>query len=84
MIPVGVGVVSGGSFPLTVNGKVDKKALPQVMIGGGGGEGKVEARTETEMELVGVFEAVSEAVGVGIDDEFFAIGGNSFWSDEGC
>ena len=31
MIPVGVGVVSGGSFPLTVNEEVDKKALQQVI-----------------------------------------------------
>ena len=82
MIPVGVSVVDGGAFPLTVNGKVDKKALPKVVIGGGGAGGagageKVEPRNETERVIAGVFEAVSGAVGVGIDDEFFGIG-------EGC
>ena len=74
----GVSEVDG---PITrvVNGKVDEKALPEAVIGGGGAGAceKVKARKDTERVVIGVFEAVSGAVGAGMDDELFGIGGSS-------
>ena len=78
MIPVGVCVVEGGSFLLNVNGKVDKKALPKMLIGDEGQHAvKIEPKDDLEEMIHGCFERVSGASGIGIDDEFFAIGGNS-------
>ncbi|MCH2195466.1 MAG: amino acid adenylation domain-containing protein [Kordia sp.] len=66
------------SFPLTINGKVDRKALPEPygMSLGTGAEYR-EASTETERTLVGLWEDILKREQIGVDDNFFLIGGNS-------
>ena len=66
------------SLPLTLNGKVDRRALPD--------PGKTEQqehneyvapRDETERVLCRIWAETLKLDRVGIDDDFFAIGGHS-------
>lgn len=67
-------------FPLTVNGKVDKKHLPSIAeMGMFSGVEYVEARNETESKLVLIW---SDILGItkekiSVKDNFFEIGGHS-------
>ncbi|MDG6109856.1 non-ribosomal peptide synthetase [Dactylosporangium aurantiacum] len=60
--------------PLTVNGKVDRAALPAPGTAGGG---YVAPRTPTEDLVAQVWAGVLGLDRVGADDDFFALGGHS-------
>ncbi|MFJ9887221.1 amino acid adenylation domain-containing protein [Streptomyces sp. NPDC091287] len=65
------------ALPLTVNGKLDRKALPEPEIA----EGPVRApRNATEETLVGLFAEVLGVQPPGIDTGFFELGGDSISS----
>ncbi|WP_269903035.1 non-ribosomal peptide synthetase [Bacillus velezensis] len=65
------------NMPLTVNGKIDRRALPRPDISQMS-ETKYEAPTnETEKKLSEIWEAVLGRERVGIDENFFEIGGHS-------
>lgn len=67
------------ALPLTPNGKIDRKALPppsdladstaQALL--------VEPRTETERALEAIWREVLQVPAIGIDDNFFSLGGHS-------
>ena len=62
-------------FPLTPNGKIDRKALPEpteVML-----EPAVQPTNELEQQLQAVWAEVLGHDRIGINDSFFKIGGNS-------
>ncbi|MFC4039572.1 amino acid adenylation domain-containing protein [Dactylosporangium siamense] len=61
-------------IPLTVNGKVDRAALPAPDAAGGG---YVAPRTPTEDLVAQVWAGVLGLDRVGADDDFFALGGHS-------
>jgi amino acid adenylation domain-containing protein len=66
------------AFPLTTSGKVDRKSLPRPEAGGE--TGSAESRrpaSEAEIRVAAVFRDVLGVPAVGVDDDFFALGGSS-------
>ena len=64
------------SFPLTANGKIDRKALPDPE-GTAKETGYTAPRNETEAKLAEIWQEVLEVEQVGITDDFFELGGHS-------
>jgi acyl carrier protein len=66
------------AFPLTPNGKIDRKALPSPDVTDVVRDGAIAApNTPTEKRLVAIVAPLLGLQQVGIDDNFFLIGGNS-------
>ncbi|OXE94978.1 hypothetical protein B0A64_24815 [Flavobacterium araucananum] len=64
------------SFPLTINGKLDKRSLPDPDFSGSM-EAYMAPRTELEIAVCNIWKEVLGLDRVGITDNFFRIGGNS-------
>ena len=65
-------------FPLTANGKIDRAALPAFTSEAARPAGEFRApRTETEKAVAAVWGEVLRAPSIGIDDDFFDLGGQS-------
>ncbi|MBZ4371690.1 non-ribosomal peptide synthetase, partial [Corallococcus sp. AS-1-6] len=74
MVPSTMGVLA--ALPLTANGKVDRKALPELDTVRS--EREYEApRTEAERKLAAIWAEVLRVPRVGVKDNFFALGGHS-------
>jgi amino acid adenylation domain-containing protein len=68
------------AFPLTANGKVDRRALARLdVVAAGTGESRETAasRTQVEEELAAIWEDLLGISPIGVDDDFFALGGHS-------
>ncbi len=63
------------AIPLTLNGKVDRRALPEPVFGDR--ENYVAPRNTLETQLCAIWQDVLTLERVSIDDNFFRIGGNS-------
>jgi aspartate racemase len=74
LIPGALVVLEG--LPLTANGKVDRRALPEVERRSGSG-GEERERTETETGVARIWEEVLGVKEVGLADNFFELGGHS-------
>jgi amino acid adenylation domain-containing protein len=64
------------AFPLTAHGKVDYTALPAPTVGSAK-NGEETGGTDLEQRVAGAWRSVLGADHVGLDDNFFDIGGNS-------
>ncbi|MBD0378730.1 non-ribosomal peptide synthetase [Paenibacillus sedimenti] len=70
-------IVQMEKLPLTANGKIDRRELPEPE-GGLGSEAEYAApRNETEEQLVAIWQDVLGVLQVGIRDDFFLLGGHS-------
>ncbi len=63
-------------FPLTPNGKLDRKSLPDPQRPGAAHD-FIPARTPVERELCGIWSEVLGQDRIGVHDDFFALGGHS-------
>ncbi|MGW5701159.1 non-ribosomal peptide synthase/polyketide synthase [Amycolatopsis japonica] len=64
------------SLPLNANGKVDRRALPEPSFESAS-SGRTAPRTEREAVLAGIWADVLGLDRVGVEDNFFALGGDS-------
>jgi amino acid adenylation domain-containing protein len=62
------------AFPLTPNGKVDRRALPAPQADD---SDFLPPRTRLELELAGIWEELLDLRPIGVRDNFFALGGHS-------
>jgi len=65
------------SFQLTSNGKIDKKALPEPNLNELFTDQYVAPRTEVEKKLVSIWQELFHIQKLGIQDDFFDLGGTS-------
>ncbi len=64
-------------IPLTANGKVDRSALAARVSATTRSSGRTPPATETERVLCGVWAEVLRCGEIGVEDDFFALGGDS-------
>ena len=74
MVPTAYVVL--GNLPLSANGKVDRRALPDPEAVAGSGEGRAPRRPLEEI-VAGLWQEVLAVDRVSADDDFFALGGHS-------
>jgi amino acid adenylation domain-containing protein len=74
MVPASFTLID--EVPLTINGKLDRKALPEPDLGNT--QDVVKARNEREQQLLTLFSQILEVDNIGIFDNFFELGGHSF------
>ncbi|MGC5284691.1 amino acid adenylation domain-containing protein [Micromonospora sp. DT231] len=65
------------ALPLTPNGKLDRTALPAPVVTRAASVALVEPRDDTERLLAGIWSEVLGVATLGIDDDFFDLGGHS-------
>ncbi|MDV3123367.1 non-ribosomal peptide synthase/polyketide synthase [Mycobacterium sp. 21AC1] len=80
MVPTRYGIV--GALPLTINGKLDVAALPEPVAATRAATR--EPRSAAESTLLEIVAAVLGIDGVGVDDDFFTLGGDSISSIAVC
>ncbi|HKQ75117.1 MAG TPA: amino acid adenylation domain-containing protein [Blastocatellia bacterium] len=67
-------------WPLTANGKLNRNALPDPALHAPARDAVIAPRTTMEFELARIFEEVLGAHPVGIEDNYFELGGDSIRS----
>ncbi len=69
--------VSMDNFPISPNGKIDKRALPDPDLNTATRQAYIAPQTELEVELALIFQELLSIEKVGIQDNFFELGGHS-------
>ena len=65
------------ALPLTANGKIDRKALPDPLVSAGPDKEYTAPRSAIEAELASIWSELLGTKQVGIHDDFFSLGGHS-------
>jgi amino acid adenylation domain-containing protein len=65
------------TLPLTVNGKIDRKALPDPEVAEIAGNEYAAPTNEIEAALIGIWQELLNVNRIGINDNFFELGGHS-------
>jgi len=68
------------SLPLTANGKIDRKRLEQMPLDFDAGADYAEPQTQLERQLARIWEDLLDLKRVGLNDNFFDLGGHSLLS----
>lgn len=76
MVPTAITILD--TLPLTSNGKIDVKLLPKPVIQLENREAYKAPRNNLEKEITTLWEEVLGIKGIGIEDNFFDLGGESF------
>ena len=69
--------ISIEAFPLTVNGKIDRKALASLPVSQVESKVQIPPRTAMEKVIAQIWSEVLVRPGIGIEDDFFDLGGHS-------
>ncbi|MBB4864948.1 amino acid adenylation domain-containing protein/non-ribosomal peptide synthase protein (TIGR01720 family) [Pseudomonas nitritireducens] len=69
-------IIALDAMPLSPNGKLDRKALPDPQLGDSLRQ-YVAPRSDLEVELAGIWQHVLQVDRVGLHDDFFELGGHS-------
>ena len=64
-------------LPLTANGKVDRRNLPDPAIERAGASGSVAPRDDIELQVAQIWEELLQVRPIGVKDNFFQLGGHS-------
>ncbi|HYC30604.1 MAG TPA: amino acid adenylation domain-containing protein, partial [Chitinophagaceae bacterium] len=64
-------------LPLTANGKLDRRNLPEPDMSGQLKDKYVAPRTEEEKKIAGIWQELLEVERIGVTDNFFQLGGHS-------
>lgn len=83
MVPTTITILD--KMPLTVNGKVDRRALPEpdLRVSGACGNGP-PPQTQVEKRLAVIWEELLHVAGPCLDDNFFLLGGHSLLATGLC
>jgi len=69
-------------MPLSPNGKIDRKVLPQVTLSDNAREEHIAPRTPLEQTIATVWQDVLQVPDVGVTDHFFYLGGHSLFANQ--
>ncbi|MEN6349572.1 MAG: amino acid adenylation domain-containing protein [Syntrophomonas sp.] len=64
-------------LPMTPNGKVDRKALPEPLTELNAGQAHTAAATRKEKDILEIWKSVLGVENIGVHDNFFQLGGHS-------
>jgi len=79
MVPARIDILE--RMPRTANNKIDRKALA-AMAAGTSPVHNTPPRNETERQIAKIFEEVLQRAGIGIEEDFFALGGHSLMATQ--
>ena len=65
------------AIPLSLNGKVNRRALPAPEFTQDANTAHIEPRTEIEKRVAGIWSEVLHISRIGVEDNFFSLGGHS-------
>jgi amino acid adenylation domain-containing protein/FkbM family methyltransferase len=80
MVPTAILLLD--AWPLTLNGKLDRRALPTLGRVNRASDSYLEPQSETTQVLAGLWETVLSLQQVGEEDNFFALGGHSLMATQ--
>src|SRR5437660_603929 len=76
--------ISLAALPVSLNGKLDRRALPSAGKSVEVLRKRIAARNDTERKLINIWQDVLGITSISVDDNFFDVGGNSLLAVRLC